>query len=106
MPPICKDTEALLEIQYWSGHFYYYLFSFRVEDKEGGTVLSGKPNPWMYSLEQSYACLPKDDACYAFLIGGMDQWATAANRFATKMMNRLLSSSCMTAMIGRAWDMI
>ena len=70
-PPICEDTETLLEIQYWSRIFESFkAYSFRVEDKEGGTVLSGKPR--MYSLEQSYVCLPKDDACYTFLVGGMD----------------------------------
>ena len=68
-PPICKDTEALLEIQYWGGSFDYNFYHFRVEDKDGGTILSGEP-VGLYSLKNSYACLPKDDACYTFLIGG------------------------------------
>ena len=72
-PPICKDTEALLEIQYWSGNFYYNQHSFRVEDKHGNTVLHGEPEG-RYSLHQLFACLPKDDACYTFLIGGEGQW--------------------------------
>ena len=50
MPPICKDTEALLEIQYWSGHFYYNLHYFRVEDKEGDFVLENKQDPGMFHV--------------------------------------------------------
>ena len=80
-PPICKDTEALLEIQYWSGQFYYNEHYFRVEDKDGDKILENEPNPGMYSLEQSYACLPKDDACYAYLIGGDNQYATGVRIF-------------------------
>jgi len=74
-PPICKDTEALLDVQYWSGNFYYNQHSFRVEDKDGNTVLHGEPEG-RYSLHQLFACLPKDDACYTFLIliGGDYQW--------------------------------
>ena len=71
-PPICTDTEALLEIQYWSG--YYNPYHFRVEDQDGGTKLSGEPEG-LYSLNQTYACLPKDDACYTFLIGAENQWS-------------------------------
>ena len=71
-PPICKDSEALLEIQYWSG--YYNPYHFRVEDKDGGTILSGELEG-LYSLNQTYACLPKDDSCYTFLIGGNRQWS-------------------------------
>eukprot|EP00985_Skeletonema_marinoi_P009846 scaffold4626_cov79-Skeletonema_marinoi.AAC.2 len=72
-PPICKDTEALLEIQYWGGNFDYNQHSFRVEDKDGNTVLHGEPEG-RYSFNQTYACLLKDDACYTFLIGGNYQW--------------------------------
>ena len=74
-PPICKDTEALLEIHYWSGSFYYNLHYFRVEDKDGGKKLEEEPEG-LYSLNQTFACLPKDDSCYTFLIGGENQWAT------------------------------
>jgi len=74
-PPICKDKEALLEIQYWSGSFDYNQHSFRVEDKEGNIVLHGEPDG-RYSFNQTYACLPKDDACYTFLIGGSYQWGS------------------------------
>ena len=74
-PPICKDTEALLEIQYWSGSLYFNQHSFRVEDKEGNIVLHGEP-VGAYSVNQTYACLPKDDACYTFLIGGSYQWGS------------------------------
>eukprot|EP00984_Skeletonema_dohrnii_P023017 scaffold12141_cov158-Skeletonema_dohrnii-CCMP3373.AAC.2 len=49
--------------------------SFRVEDKNGNTVLHGEPEG-RYSLHQLYACLPKDDACYTFLIGGDYQWGS------------------------------
>ena len=42
-PPICKDTEALLEIQYWTGSFDHRVYHFRVEDKDGKTFLSRKP---------------------------------------------------------------
>mmetsp|Transcript_30618 Transcript_30618/g.52403 ORF Transcript_30618/g.52403 Transcript_30618/m.52403 type:complete len:274 (+) Transcript_30618:137-958(+) len=71
--PICKDTEALLEIQYWSGYFGSHQHYFRVEDKEGNIVLHREPEG-LYSVNQTYACLPKDDACYTFLIGGRDAW--------------------------------
>ena len=71
--PICKDNEALLEIQYWGGHFSYNIYHFRVEDKDGGTILSGEP-VGRFSLTQSHACLPKADTCYTFLIGGANQW--------------------------------
>jgi hypothetical protein len=72
-PSICKDTEALAEIQYWSGYFGSHQHYFRVEDKEGNTILNGEPEG-RYSVNQTYACLPKDDACYTFLIGGDYQW--------------------------------
>ena len=75
-PPICKDTEALLEIQYWSGESWTS-YHFRVEDKDGGTKLSGEPDG-LYSLNQTYACLPKDDSCYTFLIGGDSQWSPSS----------------------------
>eukprot|EP00984_Skeletonema_dohrnii_P031578 scaffold24187_cov156-Skeletonema_dohrnii-CCMP3373.AAC.5 len=51
--PICKDTEALLEIQYWSGYYNYNQHSFRVEDKEGNTVLHGEPEG-RYSVNQTW----------------------------------------------------
>ena len=70
-PPICKDTEALLEIQYWSG--YRSSHHFRAEDKDGDTILSGEVEGF-YSLNQTYACLSKAEACYTFLIGGDNQW--------------------------------
>eukprot|EP00984_Skeletonema_dohrnii_P034289 scaffold33518_cov219-Skeletonema_dohrnii-CCMP3373.AAC.4 len=77
-PPICKDTEALAEIQYWSGYFGSHQHYFRVEDKEGNIVLHREPEGrysiGRYSINQTYACLPKDDACYTFLIGGSNQW--------------------------------
>eukprot|EP00984_Skeletonema_dohrnii_P038009 scaffold40743_cov233-Skeletonema_dohrnii-CCMP3373.AAC.1 len=73
-PPICKDTEALMEIQYWSGSFEYNQQSaFRVDDKGGNIVLHGEPDG-SDSVNQAYACLPKDDACYTFLIGGSYAW--------------------------------
>eukprot|EP00984_Skeletonema_dohrnii_P033489 scaffold30252_cov78-Skeletonema_dohrnii-CCMP3373.AAC.1 len=50
--PICKDTEALLDIQYWSGYYNYNQHSFRVEDKEGNTVLHGEPEG-RYSVNRS-----------------------------------------------------
>jgi len=62
-----------LEIQYWSGRFFYNHHSFRVEDKEGNTILHCEP-VGHYSVNQTYACLPKDDACYTFLIGGDSTW--------------------------------
>eukprot|EP00985_Skeletonema_marinoi_P027633 scaffold23008_cov66-Skeletonema_marinoi.AAC.3 len=74
------DTEALLEIQYWSGSFDYNQHSFRVEDKDGNTVLHGEPEG-RYSLHQLDACLPKDNSCYTFLIGGEDQWNAIATVF-------------------------
>ena len=72
--PVCKDNEALLQIQYWPGEFSHNLNDFRVEDKDGGTVLSGDTESGeRYSLQETYSCLPKDEACYTFLIGGENQ---------------------------------
>mmetsp|Transcript_28229 Transcript_28229/g.40339 ORF Transcript_28229/g.40339 Transcript_28229/m.40339 type:complete len:569 (+) Transcript_28229:119-1825(+) len=76
--PICKVTEALMEIQYWETYFGNEYF--RVEDKDGGTVLFSDPEEREayslrggYTLNQTYACLPRDDACYTFLIGSAYQ---------------------------------
>jgi len=72
--PICQETEALLEIPYWTGHYSYVTSSFRVEDEDGITILHGAPSDKRYFLNQTYACLPRDDnACYTFLIGGQNQ---------------------------------
>jgi len=69
--PICEDKEALLEIQDWNNQD-----DFRVEDKDGNTVLNSSNNWKDYSVNNTYSCLPKDDACYTFLIGGEYQWDT------------------------------
>jgi hypothetical protein len=77
-PPICKDTEALMEVQYWSGGVSFLTQQFRVEDSNGSVILTGPRKDFddkfgtmpFYSLKQTYACLPKDNACYTFLIGG------------------------------------
>mmetsp|Transcript_28126 Transcript_28126/g.56536 ORF Transcript_28126/g.56536 Transcript_28126/m.56536 type:complete len:579 (-) Transcript_28126:165-1901(-) len=71
--PICEDKEALLEIQDWNNED-----EFRVEDKDGNTVLNSSNNPKSYSVNNTYSCLPKDDACYTFLIGGKYQWDTSS----------------------------
>ena len=70
--PTCEDNEALLEIQYWNGNFYYKQHSFRVEDNDGTTILQGEPEQ-MFSVNQTFACLSKDDSCHTFLIGGSYQ---------------------------------
>mmetsp|Transcript_30616 Transcript_30616/g.52396 ORF Transcript_30616/g.52396 Transcript_30616/m.52396 type:complete len:192 (+) Transcript_30616:137-712(+) len=59
--PICKDTEALLEIQYWNGDFSHTVLAFRVEDKDGNTILQGEESDESYSVNNTYTCLPKDD---------------------------------------------
>eukprot|EP00985_Skeletonema_marinoi_P008188 scaffold3658_cov187-Skeletonema_marinoi.AAC.5 len=69
--PICEDKEALLEIQDWNNQD-----DFRVEDKDGNTVLTSSNNWKDYSVNNTYSCLTKDDACYTFLIGGEYQWDT------------------------------
>ena len=72
--PICQETEDLLEIQYWTGQHSSLPSSFRVEDDDGSTILHGAPSEKHYFLNQTYACLPRDDdACYTFLIGGENQ---------------------------------
>jgi len=68
--PICKDTEALLEAQFWA--LGSVDIPFRVEDKDGNTVLHGNT---LFLHNKDYfnktsVCLPKDNACYTFLIGG------------------------------------
>ncbi|KAL7455421.1 hypothetical protein ACHAWC_006968 [Mediolabrus comicus] len=74
-PPTCKDEEALVEVQYWSGYFSYPTQQFRVEDSNGGDILTGPGNNMTrYTLKETYACVPKDNACYTFLIGGEQVW--------------------------------
>jgi len=71
--PICKDTEALVEVQFWN--IGPILHSYRVEDKDGRIVLHDElVSENKYTVRKSYACVPKDNACYTFLIGGMMQW--------------------------------
>jgi hypothetical protein len=70
-PPTCKDAEGLVEVQYWSGDFFNPTQQFRVEDSNGGVILTGPGGTTMpsYTLKETYACVPKDNACYTFLIG-------------------------------------
>eukprot|EP00984_Skeletonema_dohrnii_P004356 scaffold1552_cov111-Skeletonema_dohrnii-CCMP3373.AAC.1 len=68
--PICKDTEALLEAQFWA--FGSLDDNFLVEDKDGNTVLHSNTlflDNIRY-FNKTSICLPKDNACYTFLIGG------------------------------------
>jgi len=58
--PICKDVEALLQVQYWIGGKRYSSQSYRVEDKNGNTIHQGEEPAGPYSLNNTYACLPKD----------------------------------------------
>ncbi len=71
--PICKDTEALLEAQFWA--LGLVGDPFRVEDKDGNTVLHD--NTFFLDNKRYFnktsVCLPKDNACYTFLIGGEHQ---------------------------------
>ena len=69
--PICKDTEALLEAQFWAiGSSANE--PFLVEDKESNIILHGSTvlldNKHFFN--KTSVCLPKDNACYTFLIGG------------------------------------
>jgi hypothetical protein len=77
-PPTCKDAEALVEVQYWSGDFSFSTLTqqFRVEDSNGGVILTGPGGTTMpsFTLKETYACVPKDNACYKFLIGGRQVW--------------------------------
>jgi len=74
-PPTCKDAEALVEVQYWSGDFPFSTQQFRVEDSNGGDILTGPGNNMTrYTLKETYACVPRDNACYTFLIGGEQVW--------------------------------
>lgn len=70
--PVCNDAEALFELQFWSGTIGSHDSTFRVEDQDGNSVLSGSLGG-SFSLDKTYACLPKDDGCYTFLIGIQEQ---------------------------------
>ena len=71
--PICSDTEALFELDYWSGYASFDV-AFRVEDKDGENLLGEEfYSTFDYQTTKSYACLPKHNACYTFLIGRRDQ---------------------------------
>mmetsp|Transcript_12836 Transcript_12836/g.18410 ORF Transcript_12836/g.18410 Transcript_12836/m.18410 type:complete len:560 (-) Transcript_12836:270-1949(-) len=70
--PVCNDAEALFELRFWSGTIGSHDSTFRVEDQDGNSVLSGSLGG-SFSLDKTYACLPKDDACYTFLIGIQEQ---------------------------------
>jgi hypothetical protein len=68
--PTCEDTEALVEVQYWSGEFSYRQNAFRIEDKNSNIIMNGGPTVLgMYFLNSTYACVPRDNSCYTFLIG-------------------------------------
>jgi hypothetical protein len=70
----CNETDALLQVKYnITGNYGYSGDSFRVEDKDGNIVLQGDPE-YSSSINKTYGCLPKDNACYTFLIGGQHQW--------------------------------
>eukprot|EP00984_Skeletonema_dohrnii_P024628 scaffold13772_cov154-Skeletonema_dohrnii-CCMP3373.AAC.9 len=70
-PPTCKDTEALVEVQYWSSE-YRRKEPFRIEDRHGDTVIKqhgGTVDD--YSLDSIFACIARD-SCYTFLTGRGD----------------------------------
>jgi len=78
-PPTCQDTEALLEVQFWSGQFSYRNNEFRIEDEHDDTILNGgstsrEYSSVIYSLNSTYACVARENSCYTFLIGSGFEW--------------------------------
>jgi hypothetical protein len=76
--PICKDTEALVEVQYWVGDegTDTYRVDYRVEDQNGNININMVPAGGFYGslLTRNQACVPRDNSCYTFLIGSNFQW--------------------------------
>ena len=78
-PPTCQDTEALVEVQFWSGQFSYRNNEFRIEDDHGDIILNGgstsqEYSSVIYSLNSTYACVARENSCYTFLIGSGFEW--------------------------------
>lgn len=70
--PTCTDTEALVEVQFWSGGDGGAT-SYRVEGKDGGVIMDFNPPPlFEFSLTRNLACVPRN-SCYTFLIGTHSQ---------------------------------
>jgi hypothetical protein len=66
--PTCKDTEALVEVQFWAGGDGGAT-SYRVEGKDGDVIMDFNPPPlFEMSLTRNLACVPRN-SCYTFLIG-------------------------------------
>lgn len=66
--PTCTDTEALVEVQFWSGGDGGAT-SYRVEGKDGDVIMDFNPPPlFEMSLTRNLACVPRN-SCYTFLIG-------------------------------------
>ena len=70
--PTCGDTEALVEVQYWTGMLGTNTL-YRVEGQDGDIIIDSNTDVnrrrFNFELERTRACVPRDDACYTFVIG-------------------------------------
>jgi len=65
--PTCKDTEALVDFQYWNGFFPQH--AYRVKDQNGDIIIDKNRYNMNSSMTRNRACVPRDNSCYTFLIG-------------------------------------
>mmetsp|Transcript_28118 Transcript_28118/g.41956 ORF Transcript_28118/g.41956 Transcript_28118/m.41956 type:complete len:559 (-) Transcript_28118:2010-3686(-) len=72
--PTCKDSEALVDLQYWNGDLVFIGSTYRIEDRNGNYIINATSTSFD-SLTRNRACVPRDNACgYTFLIGNLIQW--------------------------------
>jgi len=69
--PACKDTEALIDFQYWN---VFSSSPYRVEDQNGNIIIDAPLDHHNSRLTRNRACVPRDNSCYTFLIGSHKQW--------------------------------
>ena len=96
--PVCdENTEALFELEQWTGADYFD--AYRVQDMDGNKVLGcdGTCNSTFFQLYTDRACIPRD-VCHRFVIGGPWQWIENHHRddvpsFSVRYDNELLLKS-------------
>jgi hypothetical protein len=71
--PTCKDSEALVDLQYWNGDLVFIGSTYRIEDQNGNYIINATSTSFD-SLTRNRACVPRDNSCYTFLIGSLFQW--------------------------------
>jgi len=66
--PICKDTEALVEVQHWAGRWQIFE-PYRLEDQNGNIIIDAPLGHDNSLPRRNRACVPRDNSCYTFLVG-------------------------------------